>query len=56
MLIEEEFPDTGEVKGKATNTKTVFLQGANELMGKVVQAKITGVRKGSLVGEILDEY
>lgn len=53
VLVDGYSSCEGEMKAKAGNTKTVFFPGDASLMGEVLNIKITGVRQGSLVGEII---
>jgi tRNA-2-methylthio-N6-dimethylallyladenosine synthase len=53
ILVDGVSARNGEMKGKAGNTKTVFFPGTDLLLGEVVDVKITDVRQGSLVGEMV---
>lgn len=50
VLIDDLSAEEGEVRGKACNTKTVFVKGSKDLIGQVKEVKITEVRQGSLIG------
>ncbi|WP_457641672.1 tRNA (N6-isopentenyl adenosine(37)-C2)-methylthiotransferase MiaB [Persephonella sp.] len=54
VLVEEE--KEGKLVGRTRTNKLVHLEGRNNLLGKIVNVKITKANRFSLEGELLEQY
>jgi len=51
----DELKANGRIAGRSDDGKLVFVQGSEELLGQIVDVKITSASRGSLNGEVIDE-
>jgi tRNA-2-methylthio-N6-dimethylallyladenosine synthase len=51
----DELKTNGRIAGRSDDGKLVFVKGSEELLGKIVNVKITKASRGSLDGEVVDE-
>ena len=51
----DELKSNGRIAGRSDDGKLVFVQGSEELLGKIVDVKITSASRGSLNGEVIDD-
>jgi len=50
----DELKSNGRIAGRSDDGKLVFVKGSEELLGKIVNVKITKASRGSLDGEVVD--
>jgi tRNA-2-methylthio-N6-dimethylallyladenosine synthase len=50
----DELKSNGRIAGRSDDGKLVFVKGSEELLGKIVDVKITKAARGSLDGEVVD--
>jgi tRNA-2-methylthio-N6-dimethylallyladenosine synthase len=50
----DELKSNGRIAGRSDDGKLVFVKGSEELLGKIVDVKITKASRGSLDGEVVD--
>jgi tRNA-2-methylthio-N6-dimethylallyladenosine synthase len=51
----DELKPNGRIAGRSDDGKLVFVQGSEELLGQIVNVKITSASRGSLNGEVIDD-
>jgi tRNA-2-methylthio-N6-dimethylallyladenosine synthase len=51
----DELKSNGRIAGRSDDGKLVFVQGSEELLGSIVDVKITSASRGSLNGEVIDD-
>lgn len=54
-VLFEDLKPNNEVFGYTDNYASVFVKGSEELLGKIVQVKITKANRTSLIGEVIDQ-
>ena len=49
----DELKPNGKISGRSDDGKLFFVQGSEELLGKIVDVKVTKVSRGALDGVVL---